>query len=63
MMQILFNVLLYGFLLYWLYDAITGADYWYAFVVSFVIIVAVVVSLLPAYHVSKPSPGTYPYED
>jgi len=62
-MQIFFNILLYGFLAYWLYESIVAKDYWYAFVVAFVVIVAVVVSLLPGYHASKVSPGAYPYED
>ncbi len=62
-MQILLNVILYGFLAYWLYESLVAKDYWYAFVVSFVVIVAVVVTLLPAYHASKVSPGEYPYED
>lgn len=62
-MQILVNVLLYAFLAYWLYESIVAKDYWYAFVVSFVVVVSVVVTLLPGYHASKVSPGEYPYED
>lgn len=62
-MHIFVNILLYGFLAYWLYTAIIVRDYWYAFVVSFVIVVSIVISLLPKYHASKPSPGKYPYED
>jgi hypothetical protein len=62
-MQILLNVILYGLLAYWLYESLMDKDYWYAFVVSFVVIVAVVVTLLPTYHASKVSPGEYPYED
>jgi hypothetical protein len=62
-MQIFLNFLLYGFLAFWLYEAIIDRDYWYAFVVSFLIVVSVVLSLLPKYHASKPSPGSYPYED
>jgi len=61
--QILVNVVLYGFLAYWLYESIMDDDYWYAFVILFVIIVSVVVSLLPGYNASKVSPGEYPYED
>jgi hypothetical protein len=62
-MQIVLNILLYGFLAYWLYDSIVERDYWYAFVVLFVVTVSIVVSVLPGYHASKTSPGAYPYED
>jgi ABC-type lipoprotein release transport system permease subunit len=62
-MQILLNILLYAFLAYWLYDSIVHKDYWYAFVVLFVIAVSVVVTLLPGYHASKVSPGEYPYDE
>ena len=62
-MQILINVVLYALLAYWLYESLADHDYWYAFVVGFVILVAVVLSLLPGYHASKVSPGAYPYED
>ena len=36
-MQIFLNILLYGFLAYWLITAIISQDYWYAFVVLFVV--------------------------
>jgi ABC-type lipoprotein release transport system permease subunit len=62
-MQIFLNILLYAFLAYWLYDSIVHKDYWYAFVVLFVVTVSVVVTLLPSYHADKVSPGSYPYED
>lgn len=62
-MQILLNVILYAFLAYWLYESIVDKDYWYTFVVGFVIIVSIVMTLLPGYHASKTSPGAYPYED
>jgi hypothetical protein len=62
-MQIFLNILLYGFLGFWLYNSIIHQDWWYAFVVTFVITVAVVVTLLPGYHAEKVSPGEYPYED
>ncbi len=62
-MQVFLNILLYAFLAYWLYDSIIDKDYWYAFVVLFVVTVSVVVTLLPEYHASKVSPGEYPYED
>ena len=62
-MQIVLNILLYGFLAYWLVTSIIHADYWYAFVVTFVMAVAAVVTVLPGYHASKVSPGAYPYDD
>jgi hypothetical protein len=62
-MQILLNILLYGFLAYWLYHSIADQDYWFAFVVLFLIVASVVLTLLPGYHASKVSPGEYPYED
>ncbi len=62
-MQIIINVLLYGLLVYWLYESIVAEDYWYTFTVAFVVAVAVVVTLLPSYHASRVSPGEYPYED
>jgi hypothetical protein len=62
-MQILLNILLYGFLLFWLCVSVVEKDYWFAFVVLFVIFVSAILALLPGYHASKPSPGEYPYED
>ncbi len=62
-MQVFLNILLYAFLAYWLYASIVDKDYWYAFVVLFVVTVSVVLTLLPDYHASKVSPGEYPYED
>jgi hypothetical protein len=62
-MQILINILLYVFLAYWLYVSIIARDWWYCFVVLFVVTVSVVISLMPGYHADKVSPGAYPYED
>lgn len=62
-MQILLNVILYVFLAYWLFESIVDKDYWYTFVVGFVIVVSIVMTLMPGYHASKTSPGAYPYED
>lgn len=62
--QVLANVLLYGFLLFLLYDStIREWDPWFAFVVAFVLVLAAVVSLIPALHAPRVSPGEYPYED
>lgn len=62
-MQIILNVILYAVLLGFLYMNIMDKDWWYCFVILFVIGVSVVLSLLPGYHASSVSPGAYPYED
>ncbi|HTY22263.1 MAG TPA: hypothetical protein VMC85_03980 [Desulfomonilaceae bacterium] len=62
-MQIFINIVLYAVLLYWLYESIADKDYWYTFVVGFVVLVSIVMTLLPRFHASKVSPGEYPYED
>jgi quinol-cytochrome oxidoreductase complex cytochrome b subunit len=63
-MQILANVILYGFLLFMVYDTIfIEPDYWMTFTVVFLIFVAVVTTLMPALHVAKTSPGEYPFDD
>jgi Na+-translocating ferredoxin:NAD+ oxidoreductase RnfA subunit len=62
--QIAANVALYGFLLWLLYDStLVEWDPWFAFVVAFVMVVAVIVSLIPAIHVRKVSPGSYPFDE
>lgn len=62
--QVLANVVLYGFFLWLLYlSTLRTWDPWFAFVVVFVLIVAAVTSLTPSLHASKTSPGTYPYDD
>ncbi|MBI4861814.1 MAG: hypothetical protein HY815_16380 [Candidatus Riflebacteria bacterium] len=62
--QILANVALYAFLAWLLYDStIKEWDPWFAFVVAFVILVAVITSLIPSLRVSTTSPGEYPYDD
>ena len=63
-MQIFANIILYGFLAFELYRCtIQEWDPWYAFVVGFVVLVAIALSLMPGYHAAKTSPGEYPYED
>lgn len=62
-MQIILNIILYGLLFGWFYINWMEKDWWYCFVILFVITVSVVVSLLPGYHASSVSPGEYPYED
>jgi len=62
--QILANVVLYGFLLWLLYDSvIVEWDPWFAFVVAFVVVMAAVVSCIPALHAPKVSPGAYPFDE
>ncbi|MFH1242818.1 MAG: hypothetical protein V1689_10720 [Pseudomonadota bacterium] len=62
--QVIANVVLYGFFLWLLYEStIKEWDPWNAFVVVFVLFVAVVTSLMPSLHASKTSPGQYPYDD
>lgn len=62
--QVIANVVLYGFFLWLLYEStIKEWDPWNAFVVVFVLFVAVVTTLMPSLHASKTSPGQYPYDD
>jgi hypothetical protein len=62
--SILANVLLYGFLAWLLYDSvIVEWDPWFAAVVGFVLILAIVISVIPALHAPSVSPGTYPFDD
>jgi hypothetical protein len=62
-LQVIINVFFYAFLLWLLYDAtIKNWDPWFAFVVAFVVVVAVIMQLMPSLHASKVSPGDFPYE-
>jgi hypothetical protein len=62
--QILANLVLYGFLVYLLVEStILEWDPWFAFVVGFVLLLAVVISLIPALHADGVSPGRYPYDE
>jgi uncharacterized membrane protein YedE/YeeE len=62
--QIVVNVLLYGFLLWLLYDStIREWDPWFAFVVAFVLVLAVVISVVPGLRAASVSPGAFPYHD
>jgi hypothetical protein len=61
--QIVVNVILYGCLLYLLYGCtIREWDPWFAFVVAFVLVVAIAISLIPGLRASGVSPGAFPYE-
>lgn len=63
-MQILINLVLYGFMAFLAYDAVFIAhDYFMAFVVLFVIGVALITKMMPGLHAEKCTPGEYPYDD
>jgi ABC-type lipoprotein release transport system permease subunit len=62
--QIVINAILYGFLLWLLYDStIAEWDPWFAVTVAFVLVLAAVISLVPALRAPKVSPGEYPFDD
>lgn len=62
--QIVANVILYGFLVWLLYGStIRKWDPWFAFVVAFVIFVAILIQLMPGLHAKGVSPGKYPYDE
>ena len=62
-MQILINVVFYAFLAWLFYDAtVVEQDFWFAFVIGFVILVAGIVQFMPGLHASKVSPGEFPYD-
>jgi len=62
-MQILLNVIFYAFLAFLMYDAtLVEHDPWFAFVVGFVIVVAIVCQLTPSLHASKLTPGEFPHD-
>jgi ABC-type lipoprotein release transport system permease subunit len=64
LLSIMGNLILYAFLLFLLYESIIIEwDPWFAFVVGFVLVVAVVISLIPSLHSPKVSPGQYPYDE
>jgi ABC-type lipoprotein release transport system permease subunit len=62
--QIVGNILLYGLLVYFAVDSLfLDPDPWFAFVVLFVLVVALLITLIPGLHAKGVSPGEYPYED
>jgi len=62
--QIASNVVLYGFLVWLLYDSTLRAwDPWFASVVAFVLLLSIVITLSPALRAKAVSPGVYPYDD
>lgn len=63
-MNIIANIILYGIAFFFLYEyTIKSWDPWNAFTVVFVILVAVITTLMPSLHAAKTSPGEYPYDD
>ncbi len=61
LVQVVANLVLYGFLVWLLYDAlVVEHDPWFAFCVGFVIFVAIVVQLMPGLHAKGLSPGRFP---
>jgi len=63
-MNIIANVILYGIAGFFLYEyTISEWDPWNAFTVVFVIVVALIVTMMPGLHAAKTSPGEYPYDD
>jgi hypothetical protein len=64
LISIICNIALYAFLLWLLYDStIHEWDPWFAGVVGFVLVLAVIISLIPSLRAPSVSPGTYPYDD
>ena len=64
MLSVLANLILYGVLIYFAVEStFINPDPWFAFVVIFLLVVAVVVSVIPSLHAKEVSPGEYPYED
>ncbi|MDA8216429.1 MAG: hypothetical protein M0Z94_02295 [Dehalococcoidales bacterium] len=62
--QIAINLALYGALVWLAYNALfVEFDPWFAFVVLFVLLLALVISVIPGWRASGVSPGEYPYED
>ena len=61
--QVLANLALYGVLLYFAAEStFIEPDPWFAFVVWFLLAVALLVTLIPGLHAGKVSPGEYPYD-
>ncbi|MCE5336287.1 MAG: hypothetical protein LLG06_17045 [Desulfobacteraceae bacterium] len=63
-MQIIANIILYGFLAWQIYECtIAKFDPWMLFVNGFVVLVAIGLTLTPSLHAPDISPGVYPYDD
>jgi hypothetical protein len=64
LLQIASNLVLYGFLVWLLYDsAVAEPDPWFAVVVGFVLVLSLIITFVPSLHARTISPGEYPYDD
>ena len=62
--QVFANLLLYGFLVFYAVEStFLKPDLWFAFVVWFLLSVALLITVTPGLHARGISPGEYPYED
>jgi hypothetical protein len=62
--QVLANIVLYGVLVYYAVDStFIEFDPWFAFVVWFLLVVAVIVSTVPGLRAKSVSPGAYPDDE
>ncbi len=62
--QIVANLILYGFLLYMAYESlIAEPDPWLALVTCFLLFVAVITTFWPGIRAPHTAPGAYPYDD
>jgi hypothetical protein len=62
--QVLANLVLYGVLIYYAVDStFVEFDPWFAFVVWFLLIVAVVFATVPGLRAKTVSPGEYPDDE
>ncbi len=61
--QILGNLILYGFMVWLLYDSIMERDPWFGVIVAFLLVLSMVITLVPGLHAKATSPGEYPYDD
>jgi len=62
--QVVVNVGLYAGLLWMAYRSLfVEFDPWFAFVVLFLLLISLVISLTPSLRAPRVSPGEYPYDD
>ncbi len=61
--QLLGNLILYGFMVWLLYDSIKEKDPWFGVIVAFLLVLSMVITLVPGLHAQATSPGEYPYDD
>jgi hypothetical protein len=62
--QIVGNLVLYAALIYYAIEStFIEADYYSAFVVWFLLLVALIITVVPGVRARSVSPGEYPYDD